>query len=49
MATLIKENICLLHIITVIKTINSESNPKCVKVNQSMRTIAEHAASSYQG
>ena len=53
-ATLVKENTYLLRIRTVIRTINTESSPKCVKVNQgidvkSTRTIAEHAASSYQG
>lgn len=52
-ATLAKENICLLHTGAVIRTINSESNPKSVEVNQGTdvkctRTIAEHAASSYQ-
>lgn len=52
-ATLAKENICLLYIGAIIRTINSESNPKSVEVNQGTdvkctRTIAEHAASSYQ-
>lgn len=41
-----RENICCLHIRTVIGTINSEPNPNCVQVNhgtdvKSTRIIAE--------
>lgn len=38
-ASLVKENMCLLHIRTVIRTINSESNP--LNVLKSIRALIQ--------